>query len=88
MSGKQLPQYHVLECQCMDFVDQEATGKRERFWCLTSPASIVCSFWAGVAEVQQSTTSNRACHDSNFHNEGREKPFSGNLLPAVCRRAF
>lgn len=53
---EQLPQYHVLECQCMDFVDKEGTGKRGRFWCLTSQAStLFAAFWGRVAEVQQRT---------------------------------
>lgn len=86
---EQLPQYHGLECRCRDFVDKEATGKRERFWCLKSQAStLFATFWARVAEAQQRTMPSRACHDFSFHNEGCEQPFSENLLPAVCHWAF
>lgn len=59
---KQLPQYHVLECQCMNSVDKEATGKRERFWCLTSQASAVCNFlgqgnWSATKDHGQQSLS-------------------------------
>lgn len=85
---KQLPQHHVLKCQCMGFVGKEATGKRGRFWSLTSQASTVSSFLGQGSWSATKDLPSRACHDFNFHNKGCEQPFSENLLPAVCCWAF
>lgn len=73
--GKQLPQYHVLERQCMDFVDKEATGKRERFWCLTLSQHCLQLFGPGQLKYNKGPCPTEPVMISIFTTKDVNSPF-------------